>query len=573
MQWNNVMKTKSLFLILPWCLWSSLVSVIPFDPDLDTFTGLPKTNQSKLETGKIDQVHQKTFAYEKNNAGKIQELTANRNPKNYSDVKVLSKGTSRAVQPWTDWNTANKSAGRILRHNLFYEVMGMTEGEFQTLQNNKNFNTFFPILSSRKERWGGSRILKSRLGKDSPQIESILQAFPGREALLSSSFELRTVNSFRTELKDNPPTSTKPGQFRVLDGYEIAKTEGLSEALKQTDILYLQANNPGAAFQIASNLNCLEGGMGGDKSTMGPNKDQQPRLEDMQLMAVQGENASLGTMGATILRKYAYHAKQPINLLENLENKNILTVNKNGKINSITRALNDKDIPDIMIGTHKNVKVTSGYYPPVTYGKIPQEKSYQDQAQFLLINGIVAKQKNGNLRDPFYVFNKTMDPKQEVRIDQIFTAAIDLNTTRKIQSAVIKKLTKTEAETTARVLLQAQYEGTILAAALNGAKKLFLTFVGGGSFGNKISWILDALDNPTIVEAVALSGLEVILVVYPNKLIKNPKYTEYKKDTAEIYTTVKKLNQDLQNLQSSGPKPQPYAIEKLAAGLDSVAKA
>ena len=49
----------------------------------------------------------------------------------------------------------------------------------------------------------------------------------------------------------------------------------------------------------------------------------------------------------------------------------------------------------------------------------------------------------------------------------------------------------------ARLILEATYEATLLAALMNyertGNSKVFLTLVGGGAFGNKIEWILDAI--------------------------------------------------------------------------------
>lgn len=66
----------------------------------------------------------------------------------------------------------------------------------------------------------------------------------------------------------------------------------------------------------------------------------------------------------------------------------------------------------------------------------------------------------------------------------------------------------------ARLVLEACYEATICAAVLNwsnsGNRKLFLTLVGGGAFGNHISWIIDALHR-----ALGLYkhvGLDVLIV-------------------------------------------------------------
>ena len=42
-------------------------------------------------------------------------------------------------------------------------------------------------------------------------------------------------------------------------------------------------------------------------------------------------------------------------------------------------------------------------------------------------------------------------------------------------------------------LLQAAYENSYLSAIKHGRRKLFLTLIGGGMFGNDFKWIHDAI--------------------------------------------------------------------------------
>ncbi len=53
-------------------------------------------------------------------------------------------------------------------------------------------------------------------------------------------------------------------------------------------------------------------------------------------------------------------------------------------------------------------------------------------------------------------------------------------------------------ENFARLVLEASYEATVCAAVLNsriaGNRKLFLTLVGGGAFGNATNWIIEAIE-------------------------------------------------------------------------------
>lgn len=68
----------------------------------------------------------------------------------------------------------------------------------------------------------------------------------------------------------------------------------------------------------------------------------------------------------------------------------------------------------------------------------------------------------------------------------------------------------------ARLVLEATYEATFLAALLNyaetGNPRLFLTLVGGGAFGNPSAWIFDAIRQS--VEKFASTPLEVKMVSY-----------------------------------------------------------
>lgn len=68
----------------------------------------------------------------------------------------------------------------------------------------------------------------------------------------------------------------------------------------------------------------------------------------------------------------------------------------------------------------------------------------------------------------------------------------------------------------ARLILEAAYEATLCAAILNrragGSPQVYLTLLGGGVFGNPISWIVDAL--LWALERHATTGLKIGIVSY-----------------------------------------------------------
>lgn len=73
-----------------------------------------------------------------------------------------------------------------------------------------------------------------------------------------------------------------------------------------------------------------------------------------------------------------------------------------------------------------------------------------------------------------------------------------------------------EWEPLGRLILEAAYRYTLYAAVENarqtGVKKVYLTLLGGGAFGNPTAWITDAIW--TALCAVEYAGLDVVIVSY-----------------------------------------------------------
>jgi hypothetical protein len=71
-------------------------------------------------------------------------------------------------------------------------------------------------------------------------------------------------------------------------------------------------------------------------------------------------------------------------------------------------------------------------------------------------------------------------------------------------------------EAFARLVLEASYEACFAAAVVNkentGSRKLYLTLLGGGAFGNRSEWILDAIRRAFALYGQA--GLDVAMVSY-----------------------------------------------------------
>ena len=77
-----------------------------------------------------------------------------------------------------------------------------------------------------------------------------------------------------------------------------------------------------------------------------------------------------------------------------------------------------------------------------------------------------------------------------------------------------------EWEPFARLVLEAAYEATLLAAASTPDRRVFLTLLGGGVFGNRMEWIVDAIQY-AMGQTLDL-GLDIRIVSYrrPNPALK-----------------------------------------------------
>jgi hypothetical protein len=67
-------------------------------------------------------------------------------------------------------------------------------------------------------------------------------------------------------------------------------------------------------------------------------------------------------------------------------------------------------------------------------------------------------------------------------------------------------------ESFARLVLDAAYEATLLAAIVRRSQRVFLTLLGGGVFGNDITWIVDAIARALGQPLIAAAGLDVRIV-------------------------------------------------------------
>jgi len=401
-----------------------------------------------------------------------------------------------------------------LRSDFFKNMMGFEENQLINWHkgNDENYNKFFL----------NKNLIEQRNINGKPQF--IIHSITGKE-YQAGFFTNPTIITLREQAAKLEQVGN--GTFNIVIGLD---TKLNSSHRHTVDIGLLQANpdNIDAVFQVASNFSALE--------PTGISHYPEGGITGYIYDYTQGPFASISAAPGLFYRMYGIFydpTKPPTDWRQTKEHqiellggtskyprlKEVFPVT-NGYVNylynpeSLNLLFTEKDYEEIRIGYHRDIQVLYGF----TNG----DKQY-------------------DIKD-----------KQQV-INQVFTAAIDfgsLNASSQNNPIVIKR---------AQALLDAAYEGTFLAAATNKKKKVFLTLIGGGVFGNDISWIANAMvKNKNFIKDY---GLDVTLIVYDYSKVKHSNQAkslnEFKKVIRELIeftggTVI--INGEKKNLQ---------AIEKL----------
>ena len=259
-------------------------------------------------------------------------------------------------------------------------------------------------------------------------------------------FSTPSLKELRERVKETvtpgEPNSLKISHIGVRDIYQTHQEPEYEHAL----------------FQVASQFNCLE--------FVSASVIPENGITGYAADHTQGPACSLACPVATLFRNYfattpkgkkGQTKNDQINNLDELERlvnneKNKFWVTNNGYTNSSKKALakfnkkcddlkwkRDSLLESIKIGLHKNVQVISTF---------------------------------------------SEEPKKIQKVSQAFCSGISIS---------YSKAGQDDWENVARIVLDACYESTLLAAVLNakenGSNIVVLTFIGGGVFGNNWEWI------------------------------------------------------------------------------------
>jgi hypothetical protein len=285
---------------------------------------------------------------------------------------------------------------------------------------------------------------------------------PNGRVVRAGAFRLMTIAQLVAQIEQSPPLAAPRPQclLKILTREDRDSTHFVDVGRLQSD-----PANKLAVFQAASNFNTVEAM---EEATP---PDSESFTEKYIYDVTQGPQASVSAGGAAITRVHAAFydpskpasewnqtAKRQVELLGNV--KEYYTV-QNGYV-VFTRK--EKPLPQseqereallaqMQVGLHTEAEVTfAGFHDPDNLMALPPSANPQ-------------------------------------LIDQVFCAAVNIaqgysgEANAEAPGAIDK----------AKLVLRAAYRGSYLAAIANGRTKLFLTLIGGGVFGNKMSDIYDII--------------------------------------------------------------------------------
>lgn len=271
------------------------------------------------------------------------------------------------------------------------------------------------------------------------------------ESLREQVSQLASSSVAKNDARHNNSSKPSLPPLTTRTGVDIAELQGR-----------LQTSDR-AMVQVASNFNCLE------------NASRQSRIDSGHLVdsacrdCTQGPAAVYGTTSAYLYRCHFYGQQQQqrqVNLLQHTAE--YFGTPEGGKLTlSGTETLlkSEADIDQaaakVCIGLHTDCPVLFGRFNNQNFYNEPQYQQHDD--------------------------NEDAQPLQFPLVDQVLSASINLGDYGEQSLPDDAKLNLM------RSLLRAAYEGIYLAAILRQRKTLYLTLVGGGSFGNPISLVVEEL--------------------------------------------------------------------------------
>lgn len=270
-----------------------------------------------------------------------------------------------------------------------------------------------------------------------------------RSKVNGRSFDIGTFGTpTLAELRERA-RAARPGTLRVTH-----------EAIGDVLSLHALPENRGALFQVASQFNCLE--------FPGPSVVPEHGVTGYAHDATQGPACSLAAAAATVFRNYF------------------------APVRGIAGQTHDRQL-----NTLDGLAARLG--EPGEFWSIVNGYTQSDEARLTRLRGALAAHDRDALLGAVKIglhervgvdFRERFVPVSEpTHVSQAFCSALSCGYT---------SVPLEHWEPLATLVLDAAYEATLLAAlegddAAGGSPKVWLTFIGGGVFGNRMEWIASAI--------------------------------------------------------------------------------
>jgi hypothetical protein len=269
-------------------------------------------------------------------------------------------------------------------------------------------------------------------------------------------------------------------QYSSPLGYHSKIT--VSEVIADIQTLHKAKENNGALFQVASQFNLLE--------MASPTVTPERGVGIYEGDHTQGPACAVACGAGTIYRNYFTPVNGKIGQTENNQINCLDAIEKEFGSNKLWTMQNG-----YLFTTQENLKMIS----KIISGKTPEEY----------------EKLKGKLKTGIQWGTEVTLPGTKNFVTQIYCAALPVRY-NDIADAE-------EWEIFARLILEATYEATFYAALQNykntGNNRLFLTLVGGGVFGNKKEWILDAIKKSVIKFSKTPLDVRIVSYLKPNPAI------------------------------------------------------
>jgi hypothetical protein len=290
--------------------------------------------------------------------------------------------------------------------------------------------------------------LKTLTGFDESK-EAIYQNLTLKDGLLTSKINNKSYHYGKLET----PTLKELRE-------RVAKSDATKGELKlqaiQADAkaLHLDKNNKNALFQVASQFNLLE--------MVGANVTPEMGIERYEHDHTQGPICAICAGAGTIYRNYFVELEGQVG-------------------QSATKQVD-------------------------CLAKIGEALGNENDALWEMRNGYALLKEDGlyaiNSRLAKMSSDEVDELREQLQVGLMWETQVTLNdSTHRVSQAYCSALPisyvgfPTELwKPFASLILEASYEATLLAGILNGDKRVYLTLVGGGVFGNELEWICSAIE-------------------------------------------------------------------------------